>query len=92
MCFFLGYPKGTNEGLFYCTKEQNVNVSTNIKFLELDYLINHVPRNKLVVQELSKGITTNETSTQIPKTIVECHFIYIVGEISIDKRLLKRML
>lgn len=71
MCIFIGYPKGTKEGLFYCPKEQKIIVSTNVKFLEQDYLTNHVSRSKHVLHELSKGIIMNETSTQKPKTIVD---------------------
>ena len=71
VCIFIGYPKGTKGGLFYCPKEQKVIVSTNAKFLEKDYLMNHVPRSKLLLQELNKGITNNSTLEQVPQTVVD---------------------
>uniref|UniRef100_A0A1U7VUR4 Uncharacterized protein LOC104220840 n=1 Tax=Nicotiana sylvestris TaxID=4096 RepID=A0A1U7VUR4_NICSY len=58
------YPKGTKGGLFYCPKEKKVIVSTNAKFLEEDYLMNHVPRSKLVLQELSEGMETQSSENQ----------------------------
>uniref|UniRef100_A0A1S4ADN0 Reverse transcriptase Ty1/copia-type domain-containing protein n=1 Tax=Nicotiana tabacum TaxID=4097 RepID=A0A1S4ADN0_TOBAC len=64
VCVFIGYPKGTKSGLFYCPKEKKVSVSTNAKFLEEDYLMNHVPRSKLVLQELSKGMETQSSENQ----------------------------
>ncbi|KAH0658299.1 hypothetical protein KY285_026847 [Solanum tuberosum] len=33
--------------------------------------MNHVPRSKLVLQELSKRITSNESTEQIPHTVVD---------------------
>ncbi|XP_019239063.1 PREDICTED: uncharacterized protein LOC109219094 [Nicotiana attenuata] len=64
VCVFVGYPKGKKGGLFYCPKEKKVIVSTNAKFLEEDYLMNHVPRSKLVLQELSKGVEPQSSDKQ----------------------------
>ncbi|XP_070039395.1 uncharacterized protein [Nicotiana tomentosiformis] len=64
VCVFVGYPKGTKGGLFYCPKEKKVIVSTNTKFLEEDYLMNHVPRSKLVLQKLSKGMEIQSSEKQ----------------------------
>ena len=50
--FFVGYPRGMKCGLFYCLKDQKVIVSTNVGFLEDDYIMNHKPRNKIVLEEL----------------------------------------
>ena len=43
VCFLVGYPRGTKGGLFYSPKDQKVIVSTNVRFLEEDYVINHKP-------------------------------------------------
>ena len=61
VCVFIGYPKGTKGGMFYNPKEKKVIVSTNATFLEMDFLTNHIPRSKLVLQELSKEKTNQST-------------------------------
>ncbi|XP_070049933.1 uncharacterized protein [Nicotiana tomentosiformis] len=45
-------------------EKKKVIVSTNAKFLEEDYLMNHVPRSKLVLHELSKGMETQSSEKQ----------------------------
>ncbi|XP_019258617.1 PREDICTED: uncharacterized protein LOC109236838 [Nicotiana attenuata] len=64
VCLFVGYPKGTKGGLFYCPKLKKVIISSNAKFLEEHYLMNHVPRSKLVLQEISKGMETQSSVKQ----------------------------
>ena len=44
MVFFVGYPKGTVESLFYSHKDNKVFVSTNAKFLENDYMNEPISR------------------------------------------------
>ena len=61
VCVFIGYPKGTKGGMFYNPKEKKVIVSTNAKFQETDFLTKHIPRSKLVLQELSKEETNQST-------------------------------
>ena len=39
VCLFVGYSKGTKGYLFYDPKLQRVLVSTNVRFLEEDYMI-----------------------------------------------------
>ena len=41
VCYFIGYPKGTFGWYFYAPREQKVFVSTNVIFLENDYIMNH---------------------------------------------------
>ena len=43
--FFVGYPRGMKYDLFYCSKDQKVNVNTNARFLEEDYVMNHKPKS-----------------------------------------------
>ena len=43
--FFVGYPKGAVEGLFYSHKANKVFVSTNAKLLENDYMNDYTPRS-----------------------------------------------
>ena len=52
VCFFVGYPRGTKGGLFYSPKDQKVIVSTNARFLEEDYVMNHKPKSRIILEEL----------------------------------------
>ena len=61
VCFFIGYPRGTKGGLFYSSKDQKVIVSTNAIFLEEDYVIDHKPKSRIVLEEI-KGETLTPTS------------------------------
>ena len=75
VCLFVGYPKGTEGYLFYYPKEQRVLVSTNVCFLEEDYMTDNKPRSKVVLDELrAKTNESNEVLvlvTQVsPPTIV----------------------
>ena len=45
-CLFVGYPQGTRGYYFYNPKEQQVFVSTNVKFLEEDYMKDYEPKSK----------------------------------------------
>ena len=49
---FVGYPRGTKGGLFYNSQDRKVIVSTNARFLEEDYIMNHKPKSKIVLEEL----------------------------------------
>ena len=52
MCYFVSYPKGTYGWNFYDLREQKVFVSTNAIFLEDDYIMNHKPRGRIVLEEV----------------------------------------
>ena len=52
VCFLIWYPRGTKGGLFYSPKDHKVVVSTNAWFLEEDYVMNHKPRSRIVLEEL----------------------------------------
>ena len=52
VCFLVGYPRGTKGGLFYSPKDQKVIVSTNVWFLEEDYVMNHEPISRIVLGKL----------------------------------------
>ena len=58
---FVGYPRGTKGGLFYSPTDKKVIVSTNARFLEEDYVIDHKPRSKIVLEEL-RGERPAQTS------------------------------
>ena len=70
VCMFVGYPKGTRGGLFYCPLDKKVFVSTNATFLEDDYMKNFKPRSKVVLEELrfdqirKSPSTTDERQSQ----------------------------
>lgn len=56
LMLFVGYPKETKCGMFYSPKDQKVIVSTNARLLEEDYMINHKPKSKIILEELSENI------------------------------------
>ena len=56
VCMFLGYSKETKGYLFYNHKDNKVFISTNAKFLEVDYVNNFNPRSKVVLAELDKPV------------------------------------
>lgn len=64
---FIGYLKGTKGGLFYFPKEKKVIISTTVRFLEEDYLINHIHRSKLVLLGLSKSTKTRSSEIKMRK-------------------------
>ena len=70
VCMFVGYPKGTREGLFYSPSGKKVFVSTNATFLEDDYMTIFKPRSKVVLEELRSNqirkspLTTGEQQSK----------------------------
>ena len=68
VCLFVGYPRGTKGGLFYSPKDQKVFVSTNARFLEEDYVVDHKPKSKIVLEEL-RG--EGQTQSFIPPVVRE---------------------
>ena len=64
---FVGYPKGTKGYLFYSPRDRDVIQSTNARFLEDDYIINHKPMSSVILEELVGG-TVNP---QVPIVQVE---------------------
>ena len=51
VCYFRGYPKGTFGWYFYVPKEPKVFVSTNVVFLEDDYIMNYKPKRRIDLRE-----------------------------------------
>ena len=43
VCLFVGYPKGIKGYMIYDPQDQKVFVSTNVRFLEEDYMIDNKP-------------------------------------------------
>ncbi|CAA0835188.1 Unknown protein, partial [Striga hermonthica] len=62
---FVGYSKETKGGLFYSPEDQKVIVSTNARFFEEDYIIDHKPSSKLVLKELGRDIDSSPPSAQV---------------------------
>ena len=52
LCMFMGYSKETRGGIFYSPKENKTFVSKNGTFLEYDYINNHKPHSKVVLEEI----------------------------------------
>ena len=65
VCFFIGYHRGTKGGLFYYPKDQKIIVSTNARFLEEDYVMNHKSRSRIVLEELRGDKLTHNSSIPI---------------------------
>ena len=64
VCMFVGYSKETRGGIFYSPKENKRFVSTNATFLEHDYVNNHKPRSKVVLEEMvSNEVAKSPTIT-----------------------------
>ena len=51
--------------MFYCPKDQKVIVSTNARFLEEDYVMNHKPKSRIVLEELRGDRLTHTSSIPI---------------------------
>ena len=63
---FVGYPMGTKGYLFYSPKNRDVIVSTNARFLEEDYIMNHKPMSSVILEELVGGTNnTHEAVVQV---------------------------
>ena len=45
LCCFVGYPKGIRGYYFYSKSNMKVFVSTNFKFMEEEYIMNHIIRD-----------------------------------------------
>ena len=69
VCLFLGYPKETMGGFFFSSEENKVFVSTNITFLEEDYMREFKPCNKIVLEELLASSTSLPSTTVVDKNI-----------------------
>ncbi|KAK4835556.1 hypothetical protein QYF36_011335 [Acer negundo] len=65
-CIFVGYPKETKGYYFYSPSDLKVFVSTNAKFLEKDYMNDFVPRNRIVMNEMSGDIIPREVTQPNP--------------------------
>ncbi|KAL8093711.1 hypothetical protein AgCh_035549 [Apium graveolens] len=66
---FVGYPMGTIGYLFYSPKNRDVIVSTNARFLEEDYIMNHKHMSSIVLEELVGG--TDNTHEAVVWELVE---------------------
>ena len=64
VCMFIGYPSGMKGDLFYSPRNQRVIVSMNARFLEKDYILNHKPISKIVLEELKGKVPTSVPTVQ----------------------------
>ncbi|XP_042005775.1 uncharacterized protein LOC121754493 [Salvia splendens] len=62
-----GYPSGTKGYEFYSLRDKKVFVSTNAKFLEEDYVMNHKSSSEVALEELrdTSVSTSKEPITQV---------------------------
>ena len=51
MCIFVEHPRGTKGYFFYSPSDNKIFVSTNVTFLEEDYMKNFKPISKVVLEE-----------------------------------------
>ena len=61
LCLFVEYPKGTRGYYFYSKSDMKVFVSTNAKFMEEEYIMNHIigDMNEWIEKIESLGIQNN---------------------------------
>ena len=65
---FVGYPMGTKGYSFYSPMDRDIIVSTNARFLEEDYIMNHKPMSSVVLEELVGGTDNpNEPIVQVER-------------------------
>ena len=62
-CMFVRYPKCTRGSFFYSPSDKKVFVSTNVTFLEYDYMTNFKPHSKFVLEELRSDQIKKSPST-----------------------------
>ncbi|KAL8543346.1 hypothetical protein ACS0TY_004042 [Phlomoides rotata] len=49
---FIGYLRGTKEGLFYSLKDQRIVISMHSRFLEDDYMSNRKLKSEITLYEM----------------------------------------
>ena len=59
---FVGYSKETRGRYFYSHEENKVFVSTNATFLEDNYISDHKPCSKIVLNEIEPGMTSAQST------------------------------
>ena len=69
---FVGYPMGTKGYLFYSPKDRDIIVSTNARFLEEDYIMNHKSMSTIVLEEIVEG----QDNSNMPPAQVEQPQVY----------------
>ena len=65
VCIFVGYAPETRGGYFYSPKDQKVFVTTNVTFLEHDYMNNYKPQSKVVLEELTTDKIPSQSSSSL---------------------------
>ena len=68
---FVGYAEGTKGGIFYSPEDKKVIVSTHAIFLEEDYMKEHKPRSKIILEELSSDTIATQSSELVPQQVKE---------------------
>ncbi|MFC0539825.1 hypothetical protein ACFFKJ_28195, partial [Pelagicoccus mobilis] len=69
VCVFVGYPKETKGGMFYDPQDQKVFVSANAIYLEEEYVMEHRPSSKVVLEELRGSNQSNPAISEQRETI-----------------------
>ena len=60
--WFVGYPKGTRGYYFYSKSDMKVFMSTNVKFMEAEYIMNNIIRD---MNELTKKIESRSIQDDV---------------------------
>ena len=71
VCLFIGYPQGMKGGLFYSPQDKKVIVNINSSFLAEDYMENHKPNSKVILEEPYGEIMNPQTSLFIFEQVEE---------------------
>jgi hypothetical protein len=77
---FVGYPKGTRGYLSYSPKEMKVFVTTNMRFLEEEYLNNNRPKSEKVLEEM-----VNARKTTSLEVIEDEVIVFDTPQITVDE-------
>ena len=75
VCLFVGYSKETRGGYFYSPKDNKVFVSTNATFLEDNYISDHKPHSKIVLNELEPGESSSQSTRVVDPLTSESQMI-----------------
>ena len=71
VCLFVGYPRGTKGGLYYSPKDRKVFVSAHARFLEEDYIIEHKPTSRIVLEEMRGDPPTPRPKPSVVPVVTE---------------------
>jgi hypothetical protein len=67
---FVGYPEGTRGYSFYSLEDKRVFVTTNARFLEVDYINNFKQKSKVVLEDMLDARNNTSSKATEDKVVV----------------------